>query len=347
VGTPYNGNPTATQSPSLAPGPGIYPTLDLPADSNPNNAATFAQAYKVLADFIAYLQGDILGRNNPCYGTGEDGDQTIPFSFGGTPLTRHMNYNNLTVGGLLNTQGYWVRVKNTLTINAGIRDNGGDAADRNAFPVSPTRAYEWSGKQGASALAAAGTTPHFGDVTGLYGNPAFMFGGGGGRGGNASGGTLGGDGAALSPAFNTNVDIFGALVAGGLAGCVDALSRNFVTQLIVGGMGGGAGATQDASNQGGGGGEGGGVVLIAAKKIVVTGTFGGRAIQALGGNGGPASGANGGGGGGGGGGFVGVLCSSWSGEALGSSCVDPGVAGGAGAATSGGPGNFRVFVLGA
>ena len=53
--TNYTGNATAAESPSPAPGPGGVPIVALPADSDPPNAATFAQAYKILANFIAWL----------------------------------------------------------------------------------------------------------------------------------------------------------------------------------------------------------------------------------------------------------------------------------------------------
>lgn len=51
----YTGDPTATEAPSPPPTPGIAPILAMPVDGAPVNAATFAQAYKVLADFVAWL----------------------------------------------------------------------------------------------------------------------------------------------------------------------------------------------------------------------------------------------------------------------------------------------------
>jgi hypothetical protein len=53
--SPYTPDPTTTQSPSAPPSPGVFPTVQLPIDSDPPNAATWAQAYKVLGDFVAYL----------------------------------------------------------------------------------------------------------------------------------------------------------------------------------------------------------------------------------------------------------------------------------------------------
>jgi hypothetical protein len=55
MSTNYTGNPTATQSPASPPGPGVAPETVLPADGDPLNAASVAQAFKVLADYEAWL----------------------------------------------------------------------------------------------------------------------------------------------------------------------------------------------------------------------------------------------------------------------------------------------------
>lgn len=54
----YTGNASATQSPSPAPSSGNPPVLVLPSDGDAVNAAAFAQAYKALADYVAYLQSN-------------------------------------------------------------------------------------------------------------------------------------------------------------------------------------------------------------------------------------------------------------------------------------------------
>ena len=51
----YTGDETATQSPSPPPGPDVAPIVVLPSDGDADNAASVAQAFKVLADFIAWL----------------------------------------------------------------------------------------------------------------------------------------------------------------------------------------------------------------------------------------------------------------------------------------------------
>lgn len=53
--TPYVGLKTNTQAPSAAPKPEGTLTQNLPVDGDPPNASTFAQAYKVCADFIDWL----------------------------------------------------------------------------------------------------------------------------------------------------------------------------------------------------------------------------------------------------------------------------------------------------
>jgi hypothetical protein len=54
--TNYTGVPSSTQPPSPTPGAGVAPIVALPNDGEPANAASVAQAYKVLADFIAHSQ---------------------------------------------------------------------------------------------------------------------------------------------------------------------------------------------------------------------------------------------------------------------------------------------------
>ena len=51
----YYGNPTAAQSPSPAPSPSNVPALQLPNDGEPVTASAFGQAFKVCADWLAWL----------------------------------------------------------------------------------------------------------------------------------------------------------------------------------------------------------------------------------------------------------------------------------------------------
>ncbi len=55
MSTNYTGDPTATQAPAPTPGANEEPIAVLPADGDPVNAASVAQAFKVLADYVAYV----------------------------------------------------------------------------------------------------------------------------------------------------------------------------------------------------------------------------------------------------------------------------------------------------
>jgi hypothetical protein len=59
MATPYTGDETATQAPSPPPGPDVAPIVVLPDDGDADNAASVAQAFKVLADFIAWLMAPL------------------------------------------------------------------------------------------------------------------------------------------------------------------------------------------------------------------------------------------------------------------------------------------------
>lgn len=50
MSTNYTGNPTAIEAPAAAPGPNVAVIIVLPADGDPESAASIAQAFKALAD---------------------------------------------------------------------------------------------------------------------------------------------------------------------------------------------------------------------------------------------------------------------------------------------------------
>lgn len=56
MSTVYSGSATATQAPSDPPVDGTAPKVTLPADGDPLNAASVAQAFKVPADFLTFLR---------------------------------------------------------------------------------------------------------------------------------------------------------------------------------------------------------------------------------------------------------------------------------------------------
>lgn len=51
----YTGSPTASESPSPAPGLGLAPILSLPTTGDPRNVASILQPFKTLADWSAWL----------------------------------------------------------------------------------------------------------------------------------------------------------------------------------------------------------------------------------------------------------------------------------------------------
>lgn len=59
----YSGNATATQSPSPAPGPGAVPIVVLPSDGDALAAASVAQGYKTVADYLSYLYTNVASAN--------------------------------------------------------------------------------------------------------------------------------------------------------------------------------------------------------------------------------------------------------------------------------------------
>lgn len=300
------------------------------------------------------------------FGDGSDGDVTL--GAGSTTLTRDMFYDNLEIpsGSHLNTAGFRVFVRGTLTLagtigrfgNNGAVGSGGSAAAGGAalsggcLPVSGSGGSGGAGSslgvtgggtmnqcpRGFSAAAAPGGTHPGG---GAAGNPGTAggagHGGGGGAGSNNAGsaGFAGGAGTTLTLAAATMGDVraYGQIVQGrGI--------NNTAFTCASGGGGGGGGQTG-----GGGGGGGGGAWVVVSARLV---DDQGGSVVATGGNGGNATG-NGGGGGGGGGGVIGFVLGSGSFPTLnvsgGTGGTGGGTAPGGGAGGAGGAGitiQYRV-----
>lgn len=231
--------------------------------------------------------------SNPLFGNGSDGNVTI--AAGTTTLTRDMQYGNLTVNGTLETNGFRVHVKGTLSGAGNVKttakdnDQSGGGVPFNAingYYLSATNASQ--GGAGGTAAGSNGQTHGF----------ATTLGGVGGAGGTGSGGAGGAAGAINNLTLTTtgvtspsNLHPYQLWVGHGFNGTAITASYN-------GGSGGGGGGGDGTS--GAGGGQGGGVVVVFAKDASgFTGT-----ISANGGSGGVAAAGNRGGGGGGGGGFA-------------------------------------------
>jgi hypothetical protein len=324
VASNYTGNPTATQAPASAPSAGTAPILSLIQDADGNTAANLYQAWKVCADYIAFL---MTRGTYSLFGTGADGN--VSPGAGTTTLARGFAYQNLTLAGTtLKPSRFPIFVRDTLTIDATsvIQDNGN--AGQNGSGATPGN--------GGAALAAAvlGGSGVGGNAVatlaagGAGGNATNSLGGAGGKGGDTggvggTGGTVAAPAAAAGLIYQMETFLDGHLRGGGS-----------LTMLTGGAGGGGAqGSTTGGPKGGGGGGGGGGVVLVCARKIVCAG--GGPHISSIGGAGGaaePTGGLTQGGGGGGGGGLILVMASEITG-------LVTSVAGGAaGASAAGFPG---------
>jgi len=250
----------------------------------------------VVANAKALLrEGDVAATNLLFFGDGSDGDVTIAST---TTLTRDMYYNNLTVnsGIALNTNGYRIFVKGTLTNNGYIQNNGSNGVPGNPYYGSP-------GYGGAAGTLGGGGTGgyQFGywDEYPCYTSPG---GGGGGivliiaktvtnngtiraNGGSAGNVTTSQNNSGNGPAGTSMTSSFGgAGGAGGSSGSYTGGSGGTVTAptatqggiralpfaillrdgttLFTGGAGGGGGGAYDGYYASGGGGGGGGAVVI-------------------------------------------------------------------------------------
>lgn len=276
---------------------------------------------------------------NGAFGDATDGNVTI--SAGTTTLSRDMYYDNLTVTGVLQTNGYKVYVANTISgtgvVTWGIPNNGSNG-------------NVGSGGSGTGGSGASMTSG------GFFGNVAGTNGGNGSTGSSCQNGTAQ---SALSNSIGAKGGVGGTgTCTGGTVGNTSymqkpgILSWNTIAGIDLsslgtttayqsgnGGSGGGGGNSNSSGFNNGGGGGGGascGTIFIAAK------TWGGSfTIRCIGGNGGQGADTNhssntgyaGGGGGGGAGGNSYVIYDqkTWSG-----SYQLTGGSGGLGGSTTGG-----------
>lgn len=217
------------------------------------------------------------------FGFGSEGDVVLTSNVG---WTSDHSYNNLTInsGVVLQPSNSRLFVKETLTIEGIIRNNGGDASGGTQGAPSTVRSLR-GGARGVAGRATVGAGNAAPDTEYYCGAAA-------GIGGDADG--------------------WGVGFANGYGGQA-AWRENFITAISAltyyqtavfafgGGRGGGGGANAVADGFSGGGGTGGGFIMLIAKTIILNGS-----IEAIGGNGGNAVAGTGnkGGGGGGGGGLV-------------------------------------------
>ena len=212
--------------------------------------------------------------NDSVYGTGSDGTVVIAAN---TSLTRDMYYSSLTVnsGSHLNTNGFKVFVKNTLTVNGTIGINAGVAVSNATLAGTANTATSTINSIGGSAAGVTYTASQVSEsirsyienvLSGGYINTSGVFGAftGGAGGENGAAGTV-------TPATA------GSGATSGGAGGAGTLDRNTLAPAGPGtagtpGTNGAAGSTPPAAAAGAGA-RGGGVVAVIAKSISGSGSI--------------------------------------------------------------------------
>ena len=195
--------------------------------------------------------------NDSVYGGGQDGTVVIASN---TSLTRDMYYDNLTVNNSvhLNTNGFKVFVKNTLTLNGNIGVTSsqsvstGTLSGRLALASGNTSASLGGNSGGNTFVASQLSQSDKGNIELLISGVSVD-----------SSGTV----TSIKGGASGTTGALGTITPGG-SGSPGTLSRNV---LVPGGIGG-TGSAPPAS-AGGTGGAGGPLVLVAARTISGSGTI--------------------------------------------------------------------------
>lgn len=235
------------------------------------------------------------------FGDGSAGDGNINTP---TTLTADAFYNNLSVTSTLDTAGYKVYVRGTLSGTGTIRDNGNNGNNGTGGAGLGTRGtLNTDSGAGGNGLSSTGAGSAGGNPAGSVWNGSGASFAGGSGGSVASG--AGGSGATptVRAASAGSPRVWHNAVTG------HSVSGTGTWQPAAGGGGGGGGGCNIGTGtaRSGGGGSGGGSVVVVARYVDASGLT----ISANGGDGAAASSITGngaaGGGGGGGGGYV-LLC---------------------------------------
>jgi hypothetical protein len=212
--------------------------------------------------------------NDSVYGTGSDGTVVIASN---TSLTRDMYYSNLTIDSAvhLNTNGFKLFVKNTLTVNGSVGISAGVVVSNATLVGTSNIAANTTNSIGGSAAGvtyvasqvSASVRSYVENIlSGGHVDTSGVF--------NAFTGGAGGEGGVAGTVTPATA---GSGAGGGGAGGAGTLSRN---PGVAGGPGtngapgsnGSAGSTPPAASAGAGA-RGGGVVAIVAKTILGTGSI--------------------------------------------------------------------------
>lgn len=322
---------------------------------------------------IFILSNSVSTGNQDIFGDGSDGTVTIS---GNTTLTTDMFYDTLTVNSsiILNTGGFIVFVKNTLTNNGTIQRtpnagaSGSTATDQNGAAGGGAGAALASGTLFGSNQGQSGNTGGTGELAvgqnggagvGATGasralvttaTAASSAGGNGGAGSVSAGGTggAGATGGTPTPAVRLKPRVAPMLIFATEAGSASFLQGGAGSASGGAGAGGGGNGVNRGGGGGGSGGSGssGGIVVVAARNIVNAGTISAPGgASGAGGNGAAGQGANAGGGGGGtggvgtAGGVLGIIYSSLTNSGTINAPAGAVGAAGTGGASGGGAGN--------
>jgi hypothetical protein len=212
--------------------------------------------------------------NDSVYGTGSDGNAIVVSN---VSLSRDMYFNNLTIdnGFHLNTNGFKLFVKNTLTVNGSVGISAGVVVSNATLVGTSNIAANTTNSIGGSAAGvtyvasqvSASVRSYVENIlSGGHVDTSGVF--------NAFTGGAGGEGGVAGTV--TPATAGSGATAGG-AGGAGSLTRN---ALVAGGPGtagtpgsnGTAGSTPPAASAGSGA-RGGGVVAIVAKTILGTGSI--------------------------------------------------------------------------
>ena len=266
------------------------------------------------------------------FGDGSDGTLTV--TSGLSTLARDMQFQTLTISGTgaINTSGYRIAVKGTLTLDNApanaitwAANPGGNASGTGAGSAGSSISSQHKTLGGAAAGYAGKAGGTAGGTTGTNQTSTVIVNGIAQGGDSGAGGTGGNAGANNGGSGGTTASI--SSVAGNLYVPLGSPPLFYGGWIInsggdgpllvgggVGGSGGGSGAGDGTAGGGsGGGGSGGTAVGIWARTISRAASTTAGCISAVGGAGGnggdPAGGNRGGGagGGGGGGGTIGVV----------------------------------------
>jgi len=241
--------------------------------------------------------------NDLYYGTASDGDVTISVN---TTLSSDMNYNNLTInsGVTLNTAGYLVYVRETLTNNGTITDTTNTSRQviygLIAGIAGGAGANAPSGANSAGSAGSSGSYPNgYGGAGGSAGDSfSSVYGGNGEKGqfggGGGSGGTRGSGNGAIGGAGGSGRGVV-------IIFCKTLVNNSSITTSGIAGSTGGSG---DAGAGGGGGGSAGSI-RITYSTLTTLGSI--TAIGGAGGGGGSRTDSQAGYGGAGGAGADGVV----------------------------------------